>query len=200
MHAALILILGLAAGSGATEALRARDAEIRAALPPSGAEVTPAARRRIEAIVTRAVDTQAIVQAALGNRWSQISAAQRRRLVAAFENRFRRASGSELDAYRSTQIEYLPEVEADGGVLQIPTRVVVKGEPTEIAYAMKRQRSGWRIVDIVVDGVSTVANYRSSFARIISKEGVEGLIKRLERGASSAQPSSMSGNKPESTP
>src|SRR3990172_9026648 len=150
MHAALILILGLAAGSGATEALRARDAEIRAALPPSGAEVTPAARRRIEAIVTRAVDTQAIVQAALGNRWSQISAAQRRRLVAAFENRFRRASGSELDAYRSTQIEYLPEVEADGGVLQIPTRVVVKGEPTEIAYAMKRQRSGWRIVDIVI--------------------------------------------------
>ncbi len=200
MHAALILILGLAAGSGATEALRARDAEIRAALPPSGAEVTPAARRRIEAIVTRAVDTQAIVQAALGKRWSQISAAQRRRLVAAFENRFRRASGSELDAYRSTQIEYLPEAEASGGVLQVPTRVVVKGEPTEIAYAMKQQRSGWRIVDIVIDGVSTVANYRSSFARIISKEGVEGLIKRLERGASATQPTSKLGSEPESKP
>jgi phospholipid transport system substrate-binding protein len=200
MQAALILILCLATGAGATEALRARDAEIRAALPPSGAKVTPAARSRIEAIVTRAVDTQAIVEAALGKRWSELSAAQRRRLVAAFESRFRRASGSELDAYRSTQIEYLPEVGADGGVLQIPTRVVVKGEPTEITYTMKRQRSGWRIVDIVIDGVSTVANYRSSFARIISKEGVEGLIKRLERGASSAQPSSMPGSKTESTP
>jgi hypothetical protein len=45
-----------------------------------------------------------------------------------------------------------------------------------------------------------VANYRSSFARIISKEGVEGLIKRLERGTSSAQPPSMPGSKTESTP
>jgi phospholipid transport system substrate-binding protein len=49
---------------------------------------------------------------------------------------------------------------------------------------MKREKDGWHIIDIVVDGVSTVENYRSSFARIISKEGVEGLIKRLERGGS----------------
>ncbi len=188
MRAALILLLGLGASGGATEALRARDAEIRAALPPAGAEVTPAARRRIETIVTRAVDTRAIVEASLGKRWSEISEGQRRRLVAAFENRFRRTSGSELGTYRSTQIEYLPEVEAGGGVLQVPTRVVVKGEPTEITYAMKRERNAWRIVDIVIDGVSTVANYRSSFARIISKEGVEGLIKRLERGAAAAKP------------
>jgi phospholipid transport system substrate-binding protein len=61
--------------------------------------------------------------------------------------------------------------------------VVVKGEPTEISYTMRHQKDGWRIVDITVDGVSTVANYRSSFARVISKDGVEGLIRKLEKSA-----------------
>jgi phospholipid transport system substrate-binding protein len=187
MPAVLILLAALGASMSATEALRARDAEIRAALPPDGAEVPPAARKRIEAIVTRAIDTRAMVEASMGKRWSQISESQRRRLVTAFENRFRRASSSELDTYRSTQIDYRPEVEGDEGSVKVPTSLVVKGEPTDIVYTMTRERDGWRIVDITVDGVSTVANYRSSFARIISKEGVEGLIKRLERGSSAAK-------------
>lgn len=187
MTAVLILIAALGAADGATEALRARDAEIRSALPPPGAEVTPAVRKRIEDIITKAIDVRAMVQASLGSRWSQITESQRKRLVTAFQNRFRKTSGSELDTYRSTQIDYRPENRVDESTVEVPTRLVVKGEPTDISYTMKRERDGWHIVDIVVDGVSTVANYRSSFARIISKEGVEGLIKRLERGGSATK-------------
>lgn len=183
MPTALLLVLALTATESATEALRARDSEIRAALPPEGTEVTPAVRRRIEGILTRAIDVRTMVQSAMGKRWGQITESQRRRLVSAFENRFRRSSSQELDGYRSTRIQYQPEVAGDGGVVQVPTRVVIKGEPTEITYAMRPEGDAWRIVDISVDGVSTVENYRSSFSRIISKEGVEGLIKRLERGA-----------------
>jgi phospholipid transport system substrate-binding protein len=190
MRAALILLVALAADGDATAALRARDAEIRAALPPSGGEVTPPTRRRIEAIVDRTVDLRGMVEAAMGKKWREITEAQRRRLVRAFENRFRKASSSELDAYRSTDVEYRPETQAEGGVVKIPTRVVVKGEPTEITYSMRREGGGWRIVDITIDGVSTVANYRSSFARVMSKEGVEGLIRRLEKGSEAAKSSS----------
>ena len=47
---------------------------------------------------------------------------------------------------------------------------------------MRRSAGDWRIVDIVVDDVSTVDNYRSSFGRIIKKEGMDGLINRLNKG------------------
>ena len=185
-----------AAESSATASLRARDAEIRAALPEEGREVTPAHRKRIESIVTRAIDVPGMVETAMGRRWNEASAAQRKRLVAAFENRFRQTSGAELDAFRSTNIEYQPEVAGAGGAVQVPTKVVIKGEPTEITYAMAQAKDGWRITDIVIDGVSTVASYRSSFSRIIGKEGVEGLIKRLEKGsASSPGPSAASASK-----
>jgi phospholipid transport system substrate-binding protein len=187
---ALALLSGgaLAAEESATQALQARDAEIRAALPPQGGEVTPQVRKRLEAIVTRAVDLRGMVEASMGKHWATTPEKQRKRLISAFENRFRSTSGKEFDTYRSTQIEYRPEVAEGGGVVQVPTKVVVKGEPTEIAYRMRRGASGWRIVDIVVDSVSTVENYRSSFARVIQKEGVDGLIRRLERGSAGGAP------------
>ncbi|HUK66246.1 MAG TPA: ABC transporter substrate-binding protein [Anaeromyxobacteraceae bacterium] len=192
MRAVALLLLALPfaaapATESATEALRARDAEIRAALPPAGTEVTSTNRKRIEDIVTRIVDVHAIVEAAMAARWKQITESQRRRLVTAFENRFRSTSGSEFDTYRSTEITYDPEKGNPDGDVEVPTRVVVKGEPTDITYAMRQESGAWRIVDIIIDGVSTVENYRSSFARVISKEGVEGLISRLEKGPSTGK-------------
>jgi phospholipid transport system substrate-binding protein len=183
MQMAVFLALALAAQGSATEALKERDAEIRAALPKGGGEPSESARKKIETIVTKAVDIEGMLQAALGAHRNEMTEKQRKRLVAAFESRFRQLSGRELDAYRSTQIEYLPEKEREDGAVTVPTKVVVKGEPTEIAYDMRRGKGGWRIVDITIDGVSTVQNYRSSFNRIIQKEGIEGLIRRLEKGS-----------------
>jgi phospholipid transport system substrate-binding protein len=182
MRALLTAIALLAAAGSPTEALKARDAEIRAALPPPGREASAAERARVEKIVTRTVDLRAMAEAALGERWKKMTEKQRKRLVGAFEKRFRQAYGSDrLDSLRTTKIEYQPEQEGDGGV-KVPTRVVVEGEPTQIIYTMRQERDGWRIVDIAVDGVSTVENYRSSFGRVIAKEGVDGLIQRLEKG------------------
>jgi phospholipid transport system substrate-binding protein len=193
MQLVLFLLVALAAQGGATEALKARDAEIRAALPEGGGAPSAQARKKIEAIVTKTVDLPGMLQSALGARWKEISEAQRKRLVGAFEHRFQQLSGKELDGYRTIKIEYLPETEVAGGAVQVPTRVVVKGEPTEIAYTLREEKGGWRIVDVVVDGVSTVENYRSSFNRVIAKEGVDGLIKKLEKGSGGKSPAPKGG-------
>ena len=177
----LVLSLLLAASAQAetaTEALKARDAEIRAALPPKGTEPTPATRQKLESIVTKAVDLDAMAKAALGKTWTETSPAKQKKFLEAFRSRFRKATGEQLDQYRSTEIKYLPEKKEDEDTL-VPTEVLVKGEPTRIDYRMRQQSAGWRIVDIVVDDVSTVENYRSSFNRIIKKEGMDGLIARL---------------------
>lgn len=187
MRSALVLAaLLLAGGESPTETLKRRDAEIRAVLPPEGQELKAEARSRLERILTRAIDLRSMAESALGARWKQMTEKQRKRLLAAFERRFQQVGSSELDGYRSTQIQYKAEEKVDDEVVKVPTQVDVKGEPTEIAYAMRRGKEGWRIVDIVVDGVSTVENYRASFAKVIAKEGVEGLIGRLSRGGAKA--------------
>lgn len=162
----------------ATEALKARDAEIRAALPKEGTEPTPATRKRLENILTRAIDLEAMAKSALGSTWAQTSPAKRKKFLDAFTNRFRKATGEQLDQYRSTRVKYMPEQSADGDTL-VPTEVTIKDEPTRIDYRMHEEGGEWRIVDIVVDEVSTVENYRASFNRIVKKEGMDGLIARL---------------------
>jgi phospholipid transport system substrate-binding protein len=181
MRPAVVLLLALASGGTATQALRDRDSEIRAALPPSGQTLSEAERRRVEAIVARIVDTRQMLEAALGTRWATLTANERQRLLEAFERRFRSSGGSQLDNMREARIEYLAE-RRQGALVVVPTRVTVRDETSEVTYSMRQTGSEWRIVDIVIDEVSTVENYRASFARVIGREGVDGLIRRLERG------------------
>jgi ABC-type transporter MlaC component len=185
-HVALLLSLALpraAFGESATEALKARDAEVRAALPPQGAEPTAAARAKLEAIVTRAIDLKGMVERAMDRNWVKASPQQRKRIVGAFEKRFRAISGGQLDAFRATDVAYGAEVAGANGLVDVPTKVVVKGEPTEITYSLRRQKETWRIEDIVIDGASTVDGFRSSFAKTVAKDGISGLVAKLEKAA-----------------
>jgi len=180
------LLLALAVSGSATDALRARDIEIRAALPPRGVPAAPDAKVRLQGIFTRAVDVKGMVVSAMGTRWKDLPAQKQKRLLAAFEKRLRLAGVENLEEYGSTVIEYRPEVSSPDGTVKVPTRIVVNGEPTEIEYRMRPDPDAWRIVDITIDGVSTVENYRASFSRVMAKEGVDGLIRRLERGPAEA--------------
>jgi len=119
-----------------------------------------------------------MAKSALGKTWTETPPAKQKKFLEAFKSRFRKATGEQLDQYRSTEIKYFPEKKEDDDTL-VPTEVLVKGEPTHVDYRMRQTGGTWRIVDIVVDDVSTVENYRSSFNRIIKKEGMDGLIARL---------------------
>jgi ABC-type transporter MlaC component len=181
MHAALALLLALSAEETATEALRRRDAEIRAVLPPGRQPLSDPERRRVESVVSRSVDTHSMLVAALGTRWEGLPQSQRQSLTDAFARRFRRLGSFRIESLRDARIEYFPE-RSRGKEIVVPTRVTVGEDQSHVAYVMRAEGDGWRIVDIVTDDVSVVQNYSASFARVLAKEGVEGLIRRLERG------------------
>jgi phospholipid transport system substrate-binding protein len=180
MHPAVIALLFTQASMTPTETIRARDAEIRAHLPEHGNAITPALRDKLEAILTRAVDLEAMAKAALGKHWDEQPKAKQKAFLDAFHTAFRTAIRGQVDFYKSSTTEFAPEERLDDRV-KVPTTLVIKGEPTDVAYSMKEENGEWRIVDITIDDVSTVENYRASFAKIISQEGFDGLIARLKK-------------------
>jgi phospholipid transport system substrate-binding protein len=177
---AAALAASLAAGP-ATDLLQARDAELRAALPPAGVAASPEVQGRLEKILGASFDLPGMVAAAMDARWATLTPRQRQRLLDAFGGKLRHAAAAGLGDFRSSTVDYQPEVARPGGLVLVPTRLTSRGETAAVTYTLRRSQAGWRIVDITVDGVSTVENYRASFARIIAKEGVDGLLKRLER-------------------
>jgi phospholipid transport system substrate-binding protein len=198
MYAALVaMTLVTASPTTATETLKQRDAEVRAALPPEGGTVTPAIKKKVENILTRAIDLEAMARATLGKTWEQQPKSKQQKFLQVFKNRFRALTGDQLDSYRQADTKFDAE-QVEGDETKVPTHITVKGEPVSIVYVMRKAGADWRIVDIVVDDVSTVENYRDSFGRIVAKEGFDSLIARLAKGSDKKGPSqaNAAGRKP----
>lgn len=177
-----------------TQTLKARDAEIRAALPPAGQKPTATQEEKIEQAALSTIDLKAMAQAALGKYWAEEPQSKRQEFLNVFRDRFREATAQQWSAYRQAQTQFLPEQRISDDEVKVPTKLTVSGEPTEVDYLMRKEDSGWKVVDIIVDGVSTVDHYRDVFAQAISAEGFDGLIARLRNAGKPSQGTGGAGN------
>ena len=124
----------------------------------------------------------AMADLALGRYKDRISAKQKLLIVTEFRLLLVRTYSSALVEYSDQELIYLP---MDGteteGMVTVRTRYDQPGGfPIPIDYNMRLGDDGWKVFDVSVDEVSLVTNYRSSFARSIKRDGVDGLIKSLQ--------------------
>ena len=126
-------------------------------------------------------DFARMTRLAVGRNWAQASDAQKEALTKEFRTLLVRTYSSSLSAYRNQTIEVKPtKMGAQDKDVTVRTQVIQQGgPPIPIDYAMERQESGWKVYDVVVDGVSLVTTYRGSFNDQIQKGGVDGLVKTL---------------------
>ena len=127
-------------------------------------------------------DFVAMTDLALGKYMNRVSAEQKSTIVTEFRLLLVRTYGSALVEYADQEPIYLP---MDGtettGKVTVRTSYNQAGEfPIPIDYSLRLGDEGWKVFDIIVDEVSLVANYRSSFVRAIRRNGVDGLIKSLQ--------------------
>jgi phospholipid transport system substrate-binding protein len=54
------------------------------------------------------------------------------------------------------------------------------GSQYHVDYYMRRGRAGWKILDVIAEGVSYVRTYRTDFGAEIRANGLDKLIERLE--------------------
>lgn len=130
-----------------------------------------------------------MTQLAVGRNWRDANDAQKKSLTDEFRNLLVRTYSTSLSQYRNQTIEVKPLK-----IAAADTEVVVKtqvnqpgGQPIPIDYSLEKAANGWKVFDVLIDGVSLVTNYRSSFNTEIQKNGIDGLIKSLaDRNAKNA--------------
>jgi len=127
-------------------------------------------------------DFAAMADLALGKYKDRVNAEQRSQIVTEFRLLLVRTYSSALVEYTDQEPIYLP---MDGneaeGMVTVKTQYEQPGEfPIPIDYRLRLGDDGWKVFDVSVDEISLVTNYRSSFARAIKKDGVDGLIKSLQ--------------------
>jgi len=136
----------------------------------------------VNEVVLPHFDFSAMTDLALGQYKDEVNAEQRPTIIEEFRLLLVRTYSSALLEYTDQQLIYLPMegLEADGKVMVRTEVEQAGGFPIPINYTLRLGENGWKVFDISVDDVSLVTNYRSSFARAIKKNGIDGLIKTLQ--------------------
>ena len=136
------------------------------------------------------IDFRAMTQLALGRNWSKATPAQQEQVVNGFRSMLIRTYSNAIGAYKGQRMEVKPTRMAPGDTdVTVRNSYISPGRPAvQVDYRMEKTPDGWKIYDIVFDGVSLVATYRSEFAQQVRDGGIEGLIARLDQKNDAAAP------------
>jgi len=135
----------------------------------------------IDAKVLPHFNFSAMTALAMGQSWNKANPEQKKRLTEEFRTLLVRTYASALAAYSEQKFDFRPlrAKPADTDVT-VQVRVLQPGaQPVPIDYSMEKTASGWKVYDVMVGGVSLVANYRTEFNNVVRESGVDGLIKNL---------------------
>jgi phospholipid transport system substrate-binding protein len=127
------------------------------------------------------VDFREATRLAVGRAWRDATREQQERLVVEFRRMLVRTYSNAITAYEGQTVKVMP-VHMKPGDTDVTVRnqyLRPGGKAVQIDYQMHTTASGWKIYDIVVEGVSLVLTYRSEFDAVVKQQGVDGLIKRL---------------------
>ena len=127
---------------------------------------------------------------AMGQNWNKATPEQKKRLTEEFRTLLVRTYASALAAYSNQKFDFRPlRAKPTDTDVTVQVRVLQAGaQPVPIDYSMEKTAAGWKVYDVMVGGVSLVANYRTEFANAVRSSGIDGLIKDLQVKNRSLEP------------
>jgi phospholipid transport system substrate-binding protein len=136
----------------------------------------------IEAKVLPHFNFNSMTALAVGQSWGKATPDQKKRLVEEFRTLLVRTYASALAAYSEQRFDFRPlRARPTDTDVTVNVRVIQSGaQPVPIDYSMEKTAAGWKVYDVMVGGVSLVANYRTEFNATVRETGIEGLIRNLQ--------------------
>jgi phospholipid transport system substrate-binding protein len=129
-------------------------------------------------------DFETMTRLAVGKAWRQATPEQRQALQDSFRALLVNTYTTALSQQDSVDPTFdVKPVQVKPGQDDVLVHSVVSQpgrQPVAVDYRMERKEGGWKVYDVIVENLSLVTNYRSSFASEISKGGIDGLIKTLQ--------------------
>jgi phospholipid transport system substrate-binding protein len=119
----------------------------------------------VDQLVTPHVDTERTAKLILGKHWRVSSPAQRQQFIENFKQLLLRTYAVHAGDYLDAEVAYLASRIGDERkkLSVVRTRVTQPGKrPVNIDYRMLPGSDGWKVFDVVVNGVSLVATFRSA--------------------------------------
>lgn len=143
-------------------------------------------RRRIEDVVLKSVDFDTLSRLTMARNWTKLSPPQQEEFREEFREHLSATYGRRIDDYRNETVDVLGTREESRGDQTVKTRINRGGGTADVLVDYRLRRSGgeWKIIDVVIEGVSLVANFRSQFQELMAHGGADHLLAVLRQKTS----------------
>lgn len=158
--------------------------EILGVLRDSGGSLSPAGKQKIFDIVDNTFDMRLFGRRTLGRRWNVLNPQQQNEFVDLYAQLLKNTYIERVEAYSDEKVRMDGEVDLGRDKYEVRTTVIGNGVNVPIFYRLYNSKQGWRVYDVLVEGVSLVNNYRSQFTQILSKGTPEDLLNQLRQKVS----------------
>lgn len=127
-------------------------------------------------------DLATMARFALGNRWQELSSAQREQFVATFQRLTIATYADRFDQYDGERFVQSGQRELFQDQYLVQTALLPSdGAQIRLDYLLRQQGGQWKIVNVLADGVSELAIKRSEYTAFIRDHGFAALVKELQR-------------------
>ena len=151
-------------------------------------EGTHAKLVRLEAITDRRFDFPRMTKLVLGRNRKKLSEEQQAEFQQEFKRHLTITYGRRIEGFAEEQIEIGDaRLERNGDVTVKTTIVGGAANGLLVDYRMREGEGSWGIIDVVIEGVSLVQNFRAQIQDIVSSKGADQLILELRAKNQSSQ-------------
>ena len=137
--------------------------------------------RHFRDIFVHALDLDTVARRVLGRHWRVATEAQRERYVTLFRRYVVNMYAVQLGSYAGAKFTVLRHQRRGENESLVMARFVHEAGPPLGMNVRVRQANGrFKIIDVNIAGISLVVTKRSEFDSVIRREGLSGLLRRLD--------------------
>lgn len=137
-------------------------------------------RKRVLLVVNEMFDFWEMARSSLGQSWKSLSQAEQEKFVGLFTSLVEERYIGKIDSYTDQKVVYRKEL-VKGDRAMIYTSIIDKDLDIPIVYRLQKDKGRWLAVDLKIENVSLVVNYRRDFDAIMRKEKFAGLVEKISR-------------------
>lgn len=135
----------------------------------------------INELILPVIDLQSMGKLILGKHWKTASDEQRTQFIEQFKSMLIRTYAKSVADFGDAKVTVFPPKAGQKGKRhRVKSHLDIgSGTPLQVDYVFRRKDDSWKVFDLVVDGLSLIKNFRTSFSQEISETSLDALIERL---------------------
>ena len=135
--------------------------------------------QRIATVIKSGFDFRSMSQSVLATNWQKASPEEQQQFTEYFTQYIEATYRAKIEAYTDEKVVYKEET-VKGDRASVDTLIVTSTTEIPVTFKLKNNGGEWYAYDVVIEGISLVSNYRTTFAAIVKNEGMDGLLSNIQ--------------------